>query len=235
MADKPIPFTGPMVRAILEGRKTLTRRLLEPQPFEDGYFEGNVECTFVPSPASNQDAYVRCSVAAVGGGAFRTETCGLRYAVGDRLWVREAWRSEARFDPLPPRDVPRGALVSFEADYSSEPNDGCRGRYRHGRFMPRWASRITLTVTSVRVERLQDISEEDAKAEGMVQNYNPDDESHGAWTGGVDFLYGWNATGAFRRTWELINGPAAWEANQWVAAYSFVADHRNIDAQEAQP
>jgi hypothetical protein len=134
------------------------------------------------------------------------EASGRRIALPEppRLWVREAWRTEARYDAMPPRDVPESAIVSYEADYDREPNDGCRGRYRPGMFLPRWASRITLRVTAVKVERLQDISEDDAIAEGCV----PDDR-----IGPARFI--------FETLWASIHGPGSWDANPWVAALTF--------------
>lgn len=244
MADKPIPFTGRMVRAILEGRKSQTRRVLKPSR---GYQSQWLSPETVHSSPS-------CYLATVDGElGVQMQHSGsenpmspltwvkLPYAPGDRLWVREAWRSEARFDHLPPQDVPRGALVSFEADYSSEPNDGCRGRYRHGRFMPRWASRIKLTVTSVRVERLQDISEADAIAEGLdawCRDFYEDPSVSADDIGRMAAQCG-EPMGSYRCgfacLWNSINGPGAWQQNLWVAAYSFVADHRNIDARDAAP
>lgn len=192
MADKPIPFSAPMVRATLDDLKEQTRRILKPQPqcFQDppGFSWGKY------SGLWPDDWF-----------GYGNEIDGaLPYAPGDRLWVREAWRTEARFDHLPPRDVPHDALVSYEADYDQEPNDGCRGRYRHARFMPRWASRITLEVTDVRVQRLGEISHDDAVAEGV----------------GI-YPHSMSAQKRFREIWEGIHGPGAWEANPWVVAVSF--------------
>lgn len=139
------------------------------------------------------------------------------YAVGDRLWVREAWRTSASIDDTPPRDmVPRLRPVSYEADYTSEPNDGCRGRLRPSIHMPRWASRITLEVTAVNVERLQDISEDDAESEGVFRHVAEHSlnkifrEERGA-----------TAIRYFRELWASIHGLDAWEVNPWVAAISF--------------
>ena len=93
------------------------------------------------------------------------------------------------------------------------------GRLRPGMFMPRWASRLTLTVTDVRVKRLQDISETDAKAEGAMLEYG-----EGANIG---------HRRAFELVWKHINGPGAWEANPWFAAYTFTVERRNIDLAKA--
>src|SRR5678810_176772 len=94
-----------------------------------------------------------------------TERCP--YGVpGDRLWVREPWRTVEQYDHLPPRDVPRTAPIVYSD--AGAPWDGISGRYRHARFMPRWASRILLEIISVRAERVQIISEADARAEGVT-------------------------------------------------------------------
>ncbi len=194
-----------MVRAILEGRKTMTRRVLKPQPVWDNgaigiedkqgkwIFAANTEKGFA-------DDLLRS--------AFRT-----RYQVGDRLWVREAWRTMTFYDDVKPSDLGGEESIRYECDKTQEdwgwaPSVNF-GRLRPGMFMPRWASRITLEVTGVKVERLQDISEEDAKAEGahMPRALTEDD--------GETYVDG------FEEIWTTINGPSSWEANPWVAAYSF--------------
>lgn len=212
--DRPIIFSALMIRALLDGRKTQTRRI-------------------VKKPAA-MDAL------AVFGPSFLLKPgCAdlLPYATGDRLWVREAWRTEARYDEMRPADLlpptvaadmgQRVPLVSYEADYAEEPNDGCRGRLRPSIHMPRWASRLTLVDVDVRVERLQQISEDDARAEGIGQN-----AGDGLWTWapkGVS-VSGWHsARGAFDALWTSINGPDAWATNPWVCAISFRTIKANID------
>jgi hypothetical protein len=197
MTDQPILFSAPMIRALLDGRKTQTRRILKPQP--DDLYEGQIPRQF-------------------------------RIAIGDRLWVRESltfdWTTN---DWLYAAD--RAIMVDVCGNELETPRPD---RWPRGAapsiHMPRWASRLTLIVTDVRGQRLQEISEEDAIAEGMEQDTTPGSESFGAWTGGVDFLYGWDARGAFRRTWELINGAESVKANPWVAAYTFRVVKANIDS-----
>lgn len=212
MTERPIIFSAPMVKAILEGRKTQTRRILKNQhprviPGGPVYDAGGGQMDYVESEHD-----------------FGT----LPYAVGDLLWVREAWRAEARFDKMPMAVKPTGALVSYEADYDYEPNDGCRGRLRPSIHMPRWASRITLRVTEVRVQRLQDISEEDAKAEGVEPlhgGYYP----YGISTFMTVMLgdrevpaqYCPTARQSFQMLWGHIHGPGAWEANPYIVALTF--------------
>jgi hypothetical protein len=126
---------------------------------------------------------------------------------GDQLYVKEAWRASSAHDTLPPSKIPVGDSI----EYCADPERIVTGRYRHGRFMMRWMSRITLEITGVRVERLQAISEADAIAEGARGG-------HGAIPG-----YGYAATPIehFRHIWESINGPASWEASPWVWVVKF--------------
>lgn len=192
MTERPIIFSAPMVRAILKGHKTQTRRVLKPQPSKPF---GGLFC-------DGQKWWTGDSLT-----GEVIETLRAPYAVGDRLWVREAWRTSASIDDTPPRHmVPRLRPLSYEADYPNEPNDGCRGRLRPSIHMPRWASRITLEVTDVEVEKLQDINRGNAMEEGcpfpnMAKGPNPRD---------------W-----FQDLWTSIHGPGAWEANPWVVAITF--------------
>lgn len=148
-----------------------------------------------------------------------------------RLWVREAWRTAAKFDATAPRNIEPRALVSYDADFDGEPNDGCRGKARRSFHMPRWASRITLDVTAVRVQRLQEISEEDARAEGaFALNRIGDDPMHAPWTmTGEGWRYD-TPRDAFRALWNTLHGAGAWDANPWVVAVTFGARKGNIDA-----
>jgi len=146
------------------------------------------------------------------------------HAVGDRLWVREAWRTHVSWDVDPPRGVIPAAPIWFEADPFEARMGLDVGKLRPSMFMPRWASRLTLTVTDVRVQRLQDISEEDAIAEG----YPPAEQRA---TGGIAEIRDAYPIAWYAWLWDSINGAGSWEANPWVAAYSFKVEHRNIDAE----
>ncbi len=134
---------------------------------------------------------------------------------GDRLWVREAWRTVAEADALPPRDLNEAHRIWNEADAPHQPG---AGKLRPGMFMPRWASRITLEITAVRVERLQDISREDAMAEGIViqpdGGYGLADTTH---------YHATDPRQSYFSLWEAINGPGSVEANPWVWAVTFPA------------
>jgi hypothetical protein len=218
MVDLPIPFKGPMVRAIIEGRKMKTRRILSGAvsshpPYVANYKEG--------SCAVYEDAD-GCVWGFAG-------VAGAR--VGDRLWVREAWRSVIGYDDRAPRDIPEGTPVCYEAD-GSQPPGWEWGRYRHGMFMPRWASRITLIVESVKVERLQDISEEDAIAEGVSDTGRRDGApyQHFKVIGFPEAGMEHEPIPVFSNLWEAINGPGSWKANPWVAAISFRVGCGNIDS-----
>ena len=187
MTARPIPFRAPMVRAILEGRKTMTRRVLKPRK---GLTFGDLIGDGERVPGG-----YRCT---------RDQVEQPPYACGDTLWVREAWRTWAQFDHLPPRDIPPGSGVQYLADDPVSPWDS---RYRHARFMPRWASRIDLRVIAVRVERLQEISERDALREGLTFPHGME--------------WGCHPREAFAALWNHIHGPDAWDENPWVAAIAF--------------
>lgn len=161
MADKPILFSGPMVRAILEGRKTMTRRVMKPQPRDD----------YTLSPLMRAKEYLGPKMCGkmgcyVTGHLDWTFFCP-PYRPGDTLWVRETWA----YATGPNRDEPdtpeHYAFVYREEWDRLQPNCPLDGCWKPSIFMPRWASRIDLLVTDVRAERLQEITEEDAGAEGM--------------------------------------------------------------------
>lgn len=202
MKERGILFSAPMVLALLAGTKTQTRRALNFQRLS-----GSHDVAQVISTPDSLAAFVR--------------TCCPYGVPGDRLAVREAWRTGVVFDHEPPRNIPDCAPVRYEATEDAlQPGQGQWGRYRHARFMPRWASRILLEVTEVRVERLQDISEEDAIAEGVTRVHRQWDTS--VWTHAPGSgLHEPTARDAYRRLWESINGPGSWAANPWVWAVSF--------------
>ncbi|TJV11184.1 MAG: hypothetical protein E5Y35_07685 [Mesorhizobium sp.] len=168
----------------------------------------------------------------------------MRFAIGDRLWVREAWRTESRaYDDLAPTDMGGEETVIFEADADWKLNKSV-GRLRQGMHMPRWASRLTLIVTEVRVQRLQEISEEDAAAEGLLswryQDCDGDPKLDGRpykatlwhWAQPETEFDGFSsATGAYRDLWDHLNEARGygWATNPWVIAVSFTVERRNID------
>lgn len=195
MKERPILFSAPMVRAILAGTKTQTRRVVKPQPrrVDGGVPFGDGPAWAHAEPGS---AMIRCPY-------------GQR---GDRLWVRETWAPE-QYDADATTIAQIEASVrmpAYAADFSGQP----AYKWRPSIHMPRWASRITLEVTGVRVERLQDISEADAIAEGIVR------APYGWWSG-REGSSSPTAIGAYALLWEQINGPGSWDANPWVWVVEF--------------
>lgn len=172
MKERPILFSGPMVRAILDGRKTMTRRVIKNVP--------EILMTGKAIPEL-MGAYKKAWVT----------TCPYGQP-GDRLWVREKW---ACLDPT------KRTRVLYAVDRG--PKDYL---WHSPIFMPRWASRLTREITAVRVERVQDITEEDAWAEG----FNDDD--------GYSSARMW-----FMNIWDSINAKRGygWDANPWVWVISF--------------
>ncbi len=215
MADRPIIFSAPMIRALLDGRKTQTRRVLKHQPEEHSKFAG-----FYSVPLSGA---FQCKLQ----GETKLHTQRMPYAPGDRLWVREAWISHEAYDDLKPSEMGGEEPVRYLADGETQtwgwPDIDIPGRYRHARYMPRWASRLTLTVTDVRVQRLQEISEADAWAEGL-----------GSLTVTTPKL-GATVTcrDGFRDLWNILHGAEAWAANPWVVALTFSVHCNNIDQMRA--
>lgn len=192
MKYRPILFSGPMVRAILEGRKTQTRRVAKM----------TASC-HVKEPRGHRRWHP----------ADPEATLACPYGQpGDRLWVREthapqadcwgAWGKEMECYNDGPKPI-----IHYRAD-GGEP---FIEKWHPSIHMPRWASRITLEVTDVRVQRLQDISEEDAQAEGADQYRHPVHPNREALRH-VD---------GFHELWNSINGSGSWEANPWVWALSF--------------
>jgi len=197
-----------MVRAILEGRKTQTRRIIKPQlvPYGDGFA--------LPLPKSKGGGVSQS------GGPVSAGMQGLQWhcpygATGDRLWVRENWQVPPCWNDTAPSKITNKGFVFYPADEPYERESFLRPSIH----MPRWASRITLEIISVRAERLQDISERDAFAEGLecrnaswMPEYRGSEELQ--WR--VEF-----PCDAFGDLWSSINGPDSWNANPWVWAIEF--------------
>ena len=232
--ERGILFSAPMVRALLAGTETQTRRLMKPQPVRYG-----TACLAWPT-AERPGMKMAWADPDPDGNAFaRSEL--RRYcpygAPGDRLVVKEsAWmwcerrpngktktgRDKWHYVPL------RAAPVLYCADLAMEPGTSVAHtetgnqwgwRKKIGRFLPKWASRITLEISEVRVQRLQDISEEDAKAEGVER----DDFFRDGWRGYGGDCWRDSARESYASLWDSINGPGSWEASPWVWAISFRA------------
>lgn len=196
--EKPILFSGPMVRAILDGRKTQTRRIVK-DPARIGCLTG--DC-----PHTNQSDCIRDIT------VFGATQCPYGNEM-DRLWVRETFAAPWGLD----YKFPGGESgILYRADNPKKfPDDGT---WKPSIFMPRAASRITLEITAVRVERLQDISEQDAIAEG-ISNIGPC-RSVGwqDYSGGPGFM---RPIKSYKSLWESINGKGSWAANPWVWVIEF--------------
>ncbi|WP_416358184.1 hypothetical protein ACLNGM_09860 [Aureimonas phyllosphaerae] len=204
MTDRPILFSGAMVRALVAGEKTQTRRVLRTwngTPFEN---LAETDPEHYSGLADDEDSW---------GYPFADDRAPMRlpevalwqYVVGDRLWVRETFRPAVSGSSAASY---RATLESFGA-----------WRWKPGIHMPRALSRLTLLVTAVRVERLQGISEDDAWSEGIRP------EASG------DFEGGDGATGAYRILWDSLNAKRGfgWDANPWVVAVTFTVHRANID------
>lgn len=228
--ERGMIFNAEMVRAILSGQKTQTRRIMKSQPYQSKFRKGDYwfSCNkmqsmvhvsdFIPGNSAIPDAHEFFS------------TCCPFGAVGDRIWVRETWGvvsheldEDGRIQPWNPdrpataiQEMPFGngyysghAIYAADGDFTWGDDDGYedgRSCWKPSIHMPRAASRILLEITGVRVERLNDISEEDAKAEGAPTECCVIGDKH--------FL-------GFRSLWKSIYGEESWKANPWVWCISF--------------
>jgi len=178
MKERPILMSAPMVRALLAGTKTQTRRVVKGRAL-DWLNESGFSPSFVAHPENHLCPYG---------------------APGDRLWVRETWaQNENQLS-----ETSMDTSIVFRADGEARALDnGCEKAWRPSIHMPRWASRITLEINDVRVERLQEISEADALAEGITHSTLNDPRVEYRWL------------------WESINGHGSWDANPWVWPITF--------------
>ncbi|MBZ6397243.1 MULTISPECIES: hypothetical protein [Pantoea] len=225
MRERPIIFNADMVRAVLDGRKTQTRRIMREQPEvipkEDEFDQPGFWIPFNAGKTMvrNEDMYIACPF-------------GLK---GDRLWVRETWSVVSHafdddglmIDYAPDRpakavhEKPFGrgyysghAIYAADGGFTWGDDDGCvdgRSCWKPSIHMPRWASRITLEITGVRVERLNSMTESDALAEGC--------------NGGHDSIPGYMYSATphehFHHVWQSIYGADSWQANPWVWVIEF--------------
>lgn len=206
MREKPILFSVPMIRAILAGGKTMTRRVVKPQP-DFGMFQcdpPNDDWWMTHGPlygrepeAVDGEKDVRCPYG----------------KPGDRLWVRETWAANAFLNNRRPSEL-QGETIYYRATYDNDSHFV----WRPSIHMPRWASRLTLEITDIRVERIQDISHEDALAEGCT-GYN--------WVASSPYISGPHTDDGelpveeYERLWESLHGSGSWAKNEWVWVISF--------------
>lgn len=211
MKERPILMSAPMVRALLAGTKTQTRRVVKPQP---------VDYPAMKPESRGGRKWVFMAQSDKPGYAFATSDVNCPYGhPGDRLWVRETWSADPHIDDSwastewngcgrKVREIPdrfhHPRFCNYAADWLHE-----QIRWTPSIRMPRWASRITLEIVAVRVERLHDISEGDLAAEGIQEIIDA----------GVD--HDGYPRDAYRSLWESINGPGSWAANPWVWVLEF--------------
>ena len=235
MNERPILFSGEMVRAILDGRKTQTRRVVKVLPWTQPpyYFCGDIRNS-LGFPASDGETWAGFTYEK----SRENDPCFVKCPYGkpgDRLWVRETWNA-VHFVP----EIVEGHVTKYSDHWfvSDEIPKNSNNDYwslcyaadcdsfeleivwRPSIFMPRWASRITLEVVNVRVERLQDISEEDATAEGVSVPLAGVSE----WGGPGEAIY------EYMRLWDSINAKRghSWAANPWV----WVIEFKNVSGEK---
>ncbi|EPS5422593.1 TPA: hypothetical protein R4126_002609 [Klebsiella michiganensis] len=227
MTERGMIFNSEMVRAILDGRKTQTRRIMAPQPADD------IERGIFPNPE------------VIGWKSSRRHKHGSTTAhfcpygkPGDRIWVREAFRVHSRATDVATLVYKASERNSWTEQTHRVPVAVCNKpatpeKWTPSLHMPRWASRILLEITDVRVERLNTISEEDAQREGVhtevwdqtvvARNYAASDEFFQFWSEDMPHHVEMNQLyrSSFRSLWESIYGEESWKANGWVWVISF--------------
>ncbi|MFI2852711.1 hypothetical protein ACH677_11280 [Klebsiella aerogenes] len=222
MKERGIIFNGEMVRAILDGRKTQTRRIMKLQPKPSKSRPGDFWFS-----SKKLESMVHVSDLAPGNSPiadyhlFIQEHCCPFGAVGDRIWVREAFRVHSRATDVATLVYKASERNSWTEQTHRVPVAVCNKpatpeKWTPSLHMPRWASRILLEITDVRVERLNAISQEDAQAEGMEltgwrPTYSDPDSGGEVWT----------PYDKFARLWESIYGEGSWKVNPWVWVIEF--------------
>lgn len=214
---RPILFSTPMIRALLDGRKSMTRRVVKPQPdlrvteilLRDDSMWGGFGRACLPAPSPQWNVWRP-----------------MPFDVGNLLYVKETFAHVANFPPT----------VRY---YATDDVHELRKKIP-SIYMPRWASRLTLELTDVRVERLQDMegqhpSESDAIAEGVNKIHHGDGAYYYSAFRNDPHPKNWcDPTDAFRELWEKLNGNGSWDLNPWVWVLSFKVHHANVDAVLAQ-
>ena len=203
-----------MVRAIIAGNKTQTRRTVKRNA------SGRVEIAGKQWHIEDENATL-------------ASPYGQR---GDWLWVKETWRTRREWDNFAPTALPMSADDLADPEWcagqyityatADEGSEKMHGKLRPSIFMMRWMSRITLEITAVRIQRLHEISEHDAEAEGCSHDFLHSDtclNDNCALCGGVDDCEGVavSAKENYRALWERINGKGSWDANPWVWVVAF--------------
>jgi hypothetical protein len=213
--ERGIIFSGPMVRVIPNGKKTQTRRVIKVQPTGADYWTVHTDTmAFFPNTREANPKLLVCPYG----------------RPGDKLWVRETWAA-LHGDPEDfhgSHDIPLSSgdgywKVAYKADGTWPEKRMDRGfDWRPSIYMPRWASRITIEITDVRVQRLREIDEDDAQAEGVECDLGEPEYQYGSGYGDVYTIYpDGTFVAPYRRLWDIINAKYSWESNPWVFALTF--------------
>ena len=206
MKERPILFSTPMVQAIMEGRKTMTRRIVKPQPEKSPATN-----TFVPlkeflSQLNSQTNKGLKEIHTKGNGAGYSFPLCPYGKVGDVLWVRETWQPSAN-----------NVFVHFKADCADDPGKG----WKPSIHMKKEYARIWLEIVSVRAERLDDITVNDAINEGIKVVFDEVVKKNQYQDYLNEFPNYNNPINSFRSLWKKINGAESWDANPWVWVVEF--------------
>ncbi|KKL63044.1 hypothetical protein LCGC14_2179100, partial [marine sediment metagenome] len=213
----PIIFNTEMVKAILDNRKSQTRRVIKPQPTPEPdrieYYGEKIGWGWVPTSRSGKI------------GIFKPPGYKCPYGeIGEKMWVRETWAKvgDNEDDIHGSRYCGSYGSVYFKADYL--PSDD-HLKWKPSIFMPRWASRIDLEITDIRVERVQDIKERDCESEGIEVAESIGDYAGALWTARTEkatFNFS-NAQSAFQYLWDSINAKRGygWKVNPFVWVIDF--------------
>ncbi|MEF3027238.1 hypothetical protein V4B64_20370 [Klebsiella pneumoniae] len=244
MKERGMIFNGEMTRAILDGRKTQTRRVMKVQP------ESNqLGLLFITDSTKHSDiGKYHWAESNATGNHVRSKLFSCPFgAVGERIWVRETWATLGnedgcyvdwednlcKGDERSAARIYRASCEQRPGDYGlwSIPDDAYwkphtkehkfGGAWRPSIHMPRWASRILLEITDVRVERLNAISEEDAEAEGIDMEALYDSQDCYDCIANHNMTGRPTVTGAFKYLWESIYGEEGWKSNPWVWVIEF--------------
>lgn len=215
--ERPIPFLPEMVKAILEGRKTQTRRVMKPQPsmvtsrgrrvYRDEDFKKSWESI---SGTMEGNGFIDCPYG----------------SPGDRLWVRETWHRNDQFNP--PYEFSIGEYI-YKADFVKtgdiwvKDGFGVQSKWKPSIYMPRAASRILLEITDIRVERVQDITRSDIRSEGLMcpENLCSDD---------LEYNYRHWYIDEWKKLWDSINAKRGygWDVSPWVWTIEFKVANNSL-------
>lgn len=213
MTEKPIIFNSEIIKALLDGRKTMTRRVIKPQiqsPKDGAYFDNYNHGTQWNWWSKDHKQFLNADIIRCPYGQ-----------IGDGLWVRETWRVHKDYDTLRPSTIflamggDTAHCVCYKNDDRRDYGEDFWGRWRSPIFMPRWASRFDRSITDIRVERVQEITWNDMKAEGieiLPGSYNDPDNAY------------YSMREEFNNLWDSINGKkegCSWSDNPWVWVVEF--------------